>query len=278
MAWKEGVGVVRTGKEIVLMAADGAKNLVSATTGYDVYNGQLSQAGQALADGSLTPGKFLKDLVVNAVTLGTAPIIGSTYDYLTGQIDDEQFAEQMGSGATGTLLTAFGLRGTQIGNAPLGATIKSIPSSARNAITSVRNFGRSLVLDETIESSPLVNADRVAGELKASAMAKGKAAAENKVVIGKLDDITAVKLRNGERSLVDQLPDLGNVKSNWQQNSSVLRQEMRRGLPIRDASVDSAGNLIQNRGFLRAERELLRNHGWTYDPDSQLWSPPLIAN
>lgn len=44
----------------------------------------------------------------------------------------------------------------------------------------------------------------------------------------------------GEKSLLDRLPDLGSQKANWQQNAGVLREEMRRGLPIRDASTLSA--------------------------------------
>ena len=27
--------------------------------------------------------------------------------------------------------------------------------------------------------------------------------------------------------------------------------------------------------FTDAERDLLRNHGWTYDPKTTLWSPPV---
>jgi hypothetical protein len=49
---------------------------------------------------------------------------------------------------------------------------------------------------------------------------------------------------------------------------------MGRGVPIRDSSVDAAGKLTSNTGFIRAERELLRDHGWRYDPKSTLWNPP----
>jgi hypothetical protein len=102
-------------------------------------------------------------------------------------------------------------------------------------------------------------------------------AAKNEVVIGKMADITPGKLGSGERALLDRLPDQGGPRSNWRQNSSVLRQEMGKGLPIRDASVDRAGNLTNNTGFLRAERNLLQNHEWTYNPKTQLWSPPSAA-
>jgi len=87
-------------------------------------------------------------------------------------------------------------------------------------------------------------------------------------VIGKLADLK--NLGAGERTLLDRLPNLGNPKANWLQNSSVLRQEWRLGQPIRDASVDATGKLINNTGFLRAERNLLENQGWIYDPATTL--------
>jgi hypothetical protein len=97
-----------------------------------------------------------------------------------------------------------------------------------------------------------------------------------RAVIGKLDDIAAAKLRPGENNLLKHLEgDLGSPKANWARNSSVLRTEMKKGLPIRDASVDRlTGELLNNTGFLRAERNLLQSHGWTYDPATTMWSPP----
>jgi len=92
-------------------------------------------------------------------------------------------------------------------------------------------------------------------------------------VIGKLDDLK--NLRAGERTMLDRLPNRGSPQANWHQNSGVLRQEMARGLPIRDASVDSAGQLINNTGFLRAERNLLQSRGWTYNPSTTMWHPPV---
>ena len=49
---------------------------------------------------------------------------------------------------------------------------------------------------------------------------------------------------------------------------------MNKGLPIQNASVDGAGNLGDNTGFLRAERSLLQDHGWTYNPATRTWCPP----
>ncbi|MDP9440904.1 MAG: hypothetical protein M3P34_01710 [Actinomycetota bacterium] len=56
----------------------------------------------------------------------------------------------------------------------------------------------------------------------------------------------------------------------------MLRSIMREGRPIRDASVDSAGNLLyqDTRRFITLERDFLRSHRWTYDPSTNLWMPP----
>jgi len=93
-------------------------------------------------------------------------------------------------------------------------------------------------------------------------------------VIGKVKDLAPNKLRQGERTLLDKLPDRGNPKANWKQNSSVLRNEMRNNNPIRDASVKPNGALRDNTGFLRAERNALENKGWAYDPKTTFWSSP----
>lgn len=95
------------------------------------------------------------------------------------------------------------------------------------------------------------------------------------VVIGKVDDLNATTLAPGERTLLDQLPDQGSPAANYAQNDSVLRNEMSRGVPIRDASVSpTTGELVNNTGFLRAERDILSNHGWSFDPKSGYWLPP----
>jgi hypothetical protein len=103
--------------------------------------------------------------------------------------------------------------------------------------------------------------------LRASSAARGTT-----TVIGKLDDLK--NLAVGERSLLARLPNLRSPRANWAQNSGVLRQEMALGRPIRDASIDSTGALINNTGFLRAERALLESHGWAYNPRTTMWYPP----
>ena len=93
-------------------------------------------------------------------------------------------------------------------------------------------------------------------------------------VIGKMKDLQ--NLRPAENTLLKHLqPDLGTPQANWARNSGVLRREMGKGLPIRDASVDATGRLVDYPGsFLNAERNLLHDRGWTYDPGATLWRPP----
>lgn len=86
-------------------------------------------------------------------------------------------------------------------------------------------------------------------------------------VIGRLKDLQ--KLGPGEKSLLDRLPNLGSPRANWQQNSGVLRQQINRGLPIRDASPNDVTGV-----FLNAERNLLRSRGWVFDKQTNLWMPP----
>ena len=103
------------------------------------------------------------------------------------------------------------------------------------------------------------------------------AAGSGNLVIGKVADLQAPgALGPGERTLLDRLtPDLGSPQANWARNAGVLRDEMANGAPIRDASVNPVTGALQNdTGFLRAERYLLQDRGWAYDPKTTLWSLP----
>ncbi|MDR0275683.1 MAG: hypothetical protein LBI48_10195 [Burkholderiaceae bacterium] len=94
-----------------------------------------------------------------------------------------------------------------------------------------------------------------------------KGGMETTTAIGRVKDLQ--NLCPGEKSLLDRLPNQGSPKANWQQNSGVLREEMRLGNPIRDASPgNTAGQ------FLNAERNLLMDRGWTFDPKTNYWMPP----
>jgi len=96
------------------------------------------------------------------------------------------------------------------------------------------------------------------------------------VVIGNMDVLKSPgAIGANERTLLPQLEgDLGSPKANWARNAGVLRSEMARGAPIRDASVNPlTGALQDNTGFLRAERNLLQDRGWTYDASTHFWNP-----
>jgi RHS repeat-associated protein len=103
---------------------------------------------------------------------------------------------------------------------------------------------------------------------KAGATARNPCAAKaGRTVIGRTKDLKG--LPAGERSLLGRLPNRGSPRANWNQNWGVLRKEMSRGLPIRDASPGDTGG-----SFLNAERALMRDRGWTFDSSSNLWRPP----
>jgi len=96
---------------------------------------------------------------------------------------------------------------------------------------------------------------------------------EGGLVIGKLKDVgKADGWRIGDHT--PNLPDRGSTKANWQQNSSELRAAESNGKPIRDVSSDANGNLRDNSGFLKAERNLLENRGRIYDSKTNSWIKP----
>jgi RHS repeat-associated protein len=95
-----------------------------------------------------------------------------------------------------------------------------------------------------------------------------KGAQEVTTVIGRTKDLQ--ELGAGEQSLLDRLsPNLGSPQENWARNSGVLRSEMNRGLPIRDASPTDTKGV-----FLNAERNLLQDRGWKFDKNTNFWNPP----
>jgi hypothetical protein len=83
---------------------------------------------------------------------------------------------------------------------------------------------------------------------------------------------TAHGWSDGDKMLT--VPWKGSPKLTWAENSSRLRSEMSSGKPIYETYVTGDGSLIPTRGFLNAERNLLRDHGWTYHPETRSWWPP----
>ena len=105
--------------------------------------------------------------------------------------------------------------------------------------------------------------------------------AKGNAVIGRMDDLTAAgALKPGEYTLGDRLPNLGNSKANYYQNMSVLREEMRKGVSIRDLSKPDTAlaptklnpQRTIRQTFTGAERNQLRNKDWTFD--GEYWNPP----
>ena len=119
--------------------------------------------------------------------------------------------------------------------------------------------GKSLAIDSAISVATL-------GTLSSLRLI-GTVTKETTTVIGRVGDLQ--KLNKNEKSLLDRLPNQGSPKANWKQNSGVLREEMGKGKPIRDASPgDTKGQ------FLNAERNLLENRDWKFDKSSNMWNPP----
>ncbi|MHB8288445.1 MAG: hypothetical protein ACYDEY_04265 [Acidimicrobiales bacterium] len=54
--------------------------------------------------------------------------------------------------------------------------------------------------------------------------------------------------------MLDQVPKLSTEEAQWAQNEQLLLQEMKSGKPIRDTTVDSSGNPVNNTGNLLWER------------------------
>ena len=71
------------------------------------------------------------------------------------------------------------------------------------------------------------------------------------------------------------LPDKGSAKANWKQNSGYLREQMKKGYPIKDSFRDAkTGQQLQTGGFLNAERKLLESRGWKYNSSTSSYHPP----
>jgi RHS repeat-associated protein len=86
------------------------------------------------------------------------------------------------------------------------------------------------------------------------------------LIIGKLEDLEKdTGWRPGDRTL--NLPPLPPGPERWNQNAKALQGAINEGKPIRDVSPAKGG------GFLDRERQLLRDNGWKFDPNTNLWQP-----
>jgi RHS repeat-associated protein len=111
--------------------------------------------------------------------------------------------------------------------------------------------------------------------LTAAEMGAAEQGGLNLFKFGDSTSTTATGWRNGDSFL--NLPNQGSPAANWAQNSSALRSAMSEGNPIFDSYIDaSTGQQIPTTGFLNAERNLLENHGWTFNPQTGAYYPPTV--
>jgi len=91
----------------------------------------------------------------------------------------------------------------------------------------------------------------------------------DKLVIGRGTDLARSGQLGAEEFKLKWISKSPDIKSEWKMNSQLLRQQIRTGKPIRDASPGNTEG-----AFLNAERNLLQNKGWQFDENTSLWMPP----
>jgi hypothetical protein len=208
---------------------------------------------------------------VLAATAGEAAGAGASLTKLSVTWVDEVVGSAAGvaGGAAGEAgFTLQGLATVPKSLTPqLGTTVQLTERALLNSGEVIPAGSRVTVVDNTMKVVRPDGSSFITNYANLQKALPGAGETEATTVIGRVKDLQ--NLGAGEKSLLDRLPNQGNPQANWQQNSGVLRQEMNLGLPIRDASPgDTAGQ------FLNAERNLLSNHGWTFDTKTNLWMPP----
>ncbi len=233
------------------------KNNVNAPTNPLQFNGQYADAASSLYNlrarqYDSTSGRFLSQDPANAS-------IGSSYAYTDDRPStffDPSGSDSDPSGSQGCpgILSCFG---TWFVHKELGWHAGCERST-------------SCLLHSEFDAALFVLPGGL--EDKAGVGAVEEASGFARLVIGRTSDLTApAALQPGEYTLLDRLtPSLSSPKANWIRNSTALRQELRSGVTqIRDASPgNTAGE------FLNAERNLLTNRGWTFDPTTSTWNAP----
>ena len=108
--------------------------------------------------------------------------------------------------------------------------------------------------------------------------AEGTAAEQGGLNLFKFGDSTSTTANGwSQGDYFLNLPNQGSPAANWAQNSSALRSVMSEGNPIYDSYIDAAtGQQIPTTGFLNAERNLLQNQGWTFNPQTGAYHPPVV--
>ncbi len=199
--------------------------------------GALSAAVGALSGPILPTQDFTARLVITAALGGTASVA-------TG-----------GSFANGAVTAAFG----EMFNGMAGRAVGGIVGGAI--------FGAAGVETGPLDALLIAAGHYLGGEIGSRIEDLFSSTNEPTTVIGRSSDLQ--NLGPDEQSLLSRLPNQGNPQDNWEQNAGVLRQQMSRSLPIRDASPGDIRGV-----FLNAERNLLLDRGWTFNRQTNFWMPP----
>jgi len=187
----------------------------------------------------------------------------------------EQAADLLGS-----ILAAAATPEGFIGYVPASVNalsiVRQLPSLARDIAEAVNSVVRSFRnrLGRNATPAELIQALRVVPQwvelLRTGKIEKGGL---NLHKWGAPESTTPFGWREADRFLV--LPDQGAPKPNWRQNSGRIREEMHSDDPIHDSfRRPLSGALKESDGFLEAERKLLEERGWRYDPHAGSWNPP----
>ena len=202
------------------------------------------------------------------ISSGVGRVVTGTFTHVRGgilRIRLAGLAEPLGVTSNHSIYSADRLDFVPAGELRVGETLRNLEGDVR--IESIEKLGS----EERVYNLE-IHGEHVFRVASSGVLVHNSSGVEGTVrgpttVIGRVKDLQ--NLDPGEQSLLSRLPNLGSPKANWKQNSGVLRQEMNRGQPIRDASVgDTAGQ------FLNAERNLLRDRGWIFDSNTGCWNPP----
>ena len=257
-----GTSIWAKGATIASEAAIGGAGCVAE--GGDFFSGAIGSLGGSL--GELSGGGFMVRTAIAAAAGGTAAEIGggsfengaisAAYTYMFNHAAEQGADIEIIKSAKTE--TGYGLiDGIQDGLSVLG--LVPFAGDVVDGINALIYLARGQHAEAAMSAAAMVPFGGIVSTGLRLSKRVGK-------VIGRVKDLK--KLGPGEKSLLHRLtPDLGSPKANWKRNSGVLRQEMNRGQPIRDASIgDNTGP------FLNAERNLLQDRGWKLE--GGYWNPP----
>jgi hypothetical protein len=140
----------------------------------------------------------------------------------------------------------------------------------------IGDLGPEILTTPIIEPRIIINADTAAEDARTATDAAAAGSSEARsplgLVIGRTSNLLAPgAIGPDETALLDKLtPELGSPQANRHRNAGTLRAALNAGITeIRDASPGDSGGQ-----FLNAERNLLQNRGWTFDPITNTWYAP----